>query len=94
MGIEKDDKDKVKKLTGYNYTSQFLEYLRSRNIMNKNGTSYSKSHVRWYFSNKTNGSNPLDVLFIEFWEAISEENKSNAERIQKLSDNTSEILND
>jgi len=94
MGIEKEDKDKVKKLAGYFYSKQFIEYLEKKNILNKNGKPYSTSSIRWYFSNKTNGSNTLDDSFIEFWEAISEENKSNAERIQKLSDNTSEILND
>lgn len=93
MAIEKEDKNKVKKLAGYFYSKQFIDHLEKKNIVNKNGKPYSTSSIRWYFSNNTNGSNTLDDSFLEFWDAISKEKKSNATRIQKLSDKTSELLN-
>jgi|AntRauTorckE5430_2_1112549.scaffolds.fasta_scaffold36576_2 hypothetical protein len=93
MAIQKEDKEKVKKLTGYNYTKVFLEFLKNNNISNNKGNPYSASHIRRYFSTSTNGSLQLDDSFLEFWDAISKEKKSNATRIQKLSDKTSELLN-
>lgn len=93
MGIFKEQKEQVKKLTGYNYTKQFKDFLEKKDIKNKNGNFYSASHIRWYFCIDTNGQNPLDPHFLEFWEIISKKNESNTSRIEKLSKKTSTILN-
>lgn len=93
MGILKEQKEKVKKLSGYNYTKQFQEFLEKRGIMNKNGNFYSAGHIRWYFCIDTNGSNPLDDHFLEFWEVVSKQSESTTSRIEKLSKKTHTILN-
>lgn len=92
MGILKEQKDKVKQLTGYNYSKQFKNFLDEKGIENKNGNFYSVGHIRWYFCIDTSGSNPLDEYFLEFWEIISKQNQSHTNRIEKLAKKTRNIL--
>lgn len=93
MGILREEKEKVKQLTGYNYSKQFKDFLDQKGIENKNGNFYSAGHIRWYFCIDTNGTNPLDDHFLEFWEVISKQNQTNTSRIEKLSKKTRSILN-
>lgn len=93
MGILKEQKKQVKKLSGYNYTNQFQDYLNYKGIKNKNGNFYSASHIRWYFCVDTNGRNPLDTHFLDFWDYMSRKNNTELSRIEHLSRKTTDILN-
>lgn len=92
MGINKQEKQEFKLLLGYNYAKQFQSFLEDKGLLNKNGNSYSAGHIRTYFSVNTNGSNPLDSIFIEFWEYISKQKENKNNKLKKLSKRTKSFL--
>lgn len=93
MVITKEQKQKAKEVTGKNFSLKFEEYLKQNNVKNRNNLPYSTSHIRWYFLRETNGSNPLDEHFINFWEIQTQKKTNKEKRLKSLKQKSEELLN-
>lgn len=90
--VTKQLKEQVKQLVGRNLTYDFSDFLKKNGYAKKDGNPYGGSHLRTYLS-KDYTKSKLDEPFLKYWKEKLRERKKEAFELEKLQDETKNLVN-
>nr|WP_297306367.1 hypothetical protein [uncultured Flavobacterium sp.] len=82
--ITETEKNEIKKVLGSRYTTEILEVLRTKDIRNAKGETYSSSYIRSIMNGNSNNNVIENIIFELFNKRKKEQTKSKQKRKKML----------